>query len=59
MELVPRKILKYQQTVGGGGEVNQSDGVFCIARTLGSCFRISLEAWMCVRIFLRCAVLCK
>jgi hypothetical protein len=29
------------------------------ARTLGSWVRIPLEAWMCVRIFLCCVVLCR
>jgi hypothetical protein len=29
------------------------------ARTLGSWVRIPLEAWMCVRVFLCCVVLCR
>jgi hypothetical protein len=29
------------------------------ARTLGSWIRVPLEAWMCVRVFLCCVVLCR
>jgi hypothetical protein len=39
-------------------EAARSKALSSLARTLGSSFRIPLEAWMSVRLFCVCVVLC-
>jgi hypothetical protein len=51
--------LKIQFGIGPSGPRRLRHVLSSTARTLGSCFRIPLEACMCVRVFLYCVLLCK